>query len=202
MQSHRSTHSAQDRRVQRSRSVLLAAAVRLVVERETTDIAVTDITDAADVSRKLLYLHYTDRDGLLVAAAADLVERELFPRVDESPDDLRAQVLVLASHFAERRVFYRAMLTGSCAFAMTRTLNDLFGSLNQAFVRDLYAGLDKQTVDDLAAFFTGGASLLLNEWLVDGADPLRPQDLADRLLRVASVLAPAASPAPQGDRLP
>lgn len=201
MQRHGSPQPAQDRRVQRSRSALLAAAVRLTVERETTDIAVTDITDAADVSRKVLYLHFADRDGLLVAAAADLMARELLPQADESTDDLRAQVLVLARHFAGHRVFYRAMLTGSCAFAMSRTLNDLFGSLNRILVRELYAGLDERTVDDLAAFFIGGASLLLNEWLVDGADPLRPEDLADRLLRVASVLRPA-SPEPPGDHLP
>jgi AcrR family transcriptional regulator len=202
MEHSRPAPPVQDRRVQRSRTALLTAAVRLVVERETTDIAVTDITDAADVSRKLLYLHFTDREGLLAAAAAELVEQELLPRVDEVGDDLREQTLVLARHFAERRVFYRAMLTGSCAFAMAGTLNDLFGSLNRTLVRELYAGLDEPTVADLAAFFTGGASLLLNTWLIDGADPLRPEDLADRLLRVASVLGPAASGTPQGDRRP
>ncbi|RSM43197.1 TetR/AcrR family transcriptional regulator [Amycolatopsis balhimycina DSM 5908] len=201
MQRHGSPQPVQDRRVQRSRSALLAAAVRLVVERETTDIAVTDLTDAADVSRKVLYLHFADRDGLLVAAAADLVERELLPQVDEPVDDLRAQVLVLAHHFAGHRVFYRAMLTGSCAFAMSRTLDDLFGSLNRIFVREQYAGLDEPTVRDLAAFFIGGASRLLSEWLVDDADPLRPEDLADRLLRVASVLMPP-SPEPPGEHRP
>lgn len=202
MSSSSSTGPALDRRVQRSRAALLAAAVRLVVERETTDVAVTDITDAADVSRKLLYLHFTDRDGLLVAAAADLVERELLPRAAESQDDLGEQVLVLARHFAARRVFYRAMLIGSCAFAMTTTLNELFSSLNRTLVRELYAGLDEVTADDLAVFFTGGASLLLNNWLVNGAEPLRPEDLADCLLRVASVLGPALSRKPQGDHLP
>ncbi|WP_332845784.1 TetR/AcrR family transcriptional regulator [Amycolatopsis mongoliensis] len=176
--------------------------MRLVVERETTDIAVTDITDAADVSRKLLYLHFTDREGLLAAAAADLVERELLPRVDESPDELRAQTLLLARHFAERRVFYRAVLTGSCAFAMAGTLNALFGSLNRTLVRELYPDLDEPTVADLAAFFTGGASLLLDTWLIDGADPLRPEDLADRLLRVAPVLTPTGADTPERDRLP
>lgn len=193
MQGDQPTHPSQDRRVRRSRSALAEAAVRLVVEGGTTDIAVTDITDAADVSRKLLYLHFDDRDGLLVAAATDLVERELLAHVAESRD-LREQILVLARHFAEHRVFYRAMITGSCAFAMTGTLNDLFSSLTRTLVRELYAELGEQTVDDLAAFFTGGASLLLNAWLITGADPLRPEDLADRLSRVAEVLVPTASP--------
>ena len=37
----------------------------------------------------MLYLHFGDRDALLVAAAADLVERELAPRAAK---DLHAQV--------------------------------------------------------------------------------------------------------------
>src|ERR1700716_2026560 len=101
----------QDRRVRRSRAALTAAAVRLVSERGTTDIAVTDLTEAADVSRKLLYMHFGDRDGLLVAAALDLVEREVLAQ--PAPEDVRDRMLALARHFAEHRPFYRAILTGS-----------------------------------------------------------------------------------------
>lgn len=56
----------------------------------------------------------------------------------EVAEDLRATLLAVAQHFAERRPFYRAMLTGSCAFAMSRALNDLFGLLNQETVRELF----------------------------------------------------------------
>jgi AcrR family transcriptional regulator len=166
----------QDRRVRRSRAALMAAAVRLVSERGATAIAVTDLTEAADVSRKLLYMHFGDRDGLLVAAAVDLVERELLAQ--PAPEDLRSRMLALARHFAEHRAFYRPMLTGSCAFAMARAMNGLYSSLTRS------------TLDDLAVFFASGATGLLNEWLIDGADPLDPDDLADRLLRLAAVFAP------------
>ena len=73
--------------MQRSRAALLAAAVRLVSERGTTAIPVTDLAEAADVSRQLVYLQFGDRDALLVAAAADLVTRELrrTPRPARTP---------------------------------------------------------------------------------------------------------------------
>jgi AcrR family transcriptional regulator len=51
----------------------MAAAVRLVSERGTTALPVTDLAEAADVSRQLVYLQFGDRDALLVAAAADQV---------------------------------------------------------------------------------------------------------------------------------
>ncbi|WP_158851942.1 TetR family transcriptional regulator [Saccharothrix deserti] len=168
----------------------MAAAVRLVSERGTTAIAVTDLTEAADVSRKLLYMHFGDRDALLVAAAVDLVERKVIRKAEDAGEALRPQVLALARHFAEHRPFYRPMLTGSCAFAMTRTLNDLFASLNRTTVRELFGELPRTTQHDLALFLSGGASAVTNDWLLDGADPLDPEELADRLLGLASVLTP------------
>jgi AcrR family transcriptional regulator len=177
-----------DRRVLRSRSALFGAAVRLVSERGTTAIPVTDLAEAADVSRRLVYLQFGDRESLFVEAAADLVGRELVTRAEGDTDDL-ARVLTLARHFAQYRPFYRAMLTGSCAFAMTRTLNALFGSLNKKALRELFGELDEDTTEDLAAFVAAGTGAVVNDWLIGGDDPLDPEALAHRLLRLASVLA-------------
>jgi hypothetical protein len=81
------------------------------------------------------------------------------------------------------------MLTGSCAFAMTSALGGLFGALNQTTVRKHFGALDQDTLGDLAMFFASGAVAIVNDWLIgDAADP---DQLADRLLRVASVLAPS-----------
>lgn len=180
-----------DRRVQRTRAALMAAAVRLVSERGTTSVPVTDLTEAADVSRKLLYMHFGDRDALLAAAALDLVERGLAAQA-EVPEDVRGRVLDVARLFAAHRPFYRAMLTGSCAFAMTRALGGLFGALSQTTVRQLFGALDQDALDDLAMFFASGAVAIVRDWLTgDAADP---GQLADRLLRVAAVLAPASNP--------
>ena len=177
----------QDRRVRRSRAALMAAAVRLVAERGTTDIPVTDLAEAADVSRRLVYLQFGDRDTLLTEAAIDLVRRELLPRAGDGGETSEG-VAALARHFAEHRSFYRPMLTGSCAFAMTSTLNKLFSSLNRPAVRKLFGDLDQQTANDLSEFIAGGAATLVNNWVIDGTDPLDPEALTNRLLRLASTL--------------
>lgn len=173
-----------DKRVQRSRAALLHTAVRLVSARGTTAISVTELADAAGVSRQLIYLRFGDRDALLVAAAADLVTREL---LGQTRTDLRHGVLATTRHLAEHRSFYRAMLTGSCAYAMTRTLTQVFSSLNQRFLQDRCAGLDEDTAKDLALFLSAGAGAVVNEWLVSGdqGGPLDPDAAADRLLRLA-----------------
>lgn len=168
----------------------MAAAVRLVSERGTTALPVADLADAADVSRQLVYLQFGDRDALLVAAATDLVERELIPELADLAAPPRAGVVATARHFARHRPFYRAMLTGSCAFPMTRALNRLFGSLiTETDLRKLYGDPDEATAQDLATFLTGGTGALINDWVIDGADPLDPEELADRLLGLSTVLA-------------
>jgi AcrR family transcriptional regulator len=192
--------AAQDRRVRRSRSALMAAAVRLVSERGTTDIAVTDLAEAADVSRRLVYLQFGDRDTLLTEAAIDLVRRELLPQAGEG-GDVSEGVAALARHFAEHRAFYRPMLTGSCAFAMTATLNRLFGSLNRSAVRKLFGELDEKTADDLSQFVAGGAATLVNNWVIDGTEPLDPEELTSRLLRLASAITFRRPDPTDGDHL-
>jgi AcrR family transcriptional regulator len=179
-----------DKRVQRSRAALLAAAVACVSERGTTAIPVTDLADAANVSRQLIYLQFGDRDSLLVAAAVDLVTRELVGQ-DHDPHD---GALATARHFAGHRAFYRAMLTGSCSYAMTRTLNAVFGPFNQRLFADRLGGLDEATAADLGMFLAGGAGAIINDWLVDGADPLDPDELADRLRRLLPALTGGHTP--------
>jgi len=177
------TAAKQDRRVQRSRAALLAAAVRLVSERGTTAVPATDLADAAGVSRQLIYLQFGDRDALLVAAAVDLVTREL-----TAEDDVRAAALATTRHFARHRSFYRAMLTGSCSYAMTTTLNSVFGKFNEPVIRERFGDMDQATADDLSIFAAAGSGAIINDWLVNGADPLDPSEAAARLLRLASVL--------------
>lgn len=168
----------------------MAAAVRLVSESGTASLPVADFTEAANVSRQLVYLQFGDRDGLLVAAAADLVERELIPEVADDGAPHHARLLAMARHFAGHRPFYRALLTGSCAFPVTRALNRLFGSLvSPAGLREVFGDLDDATAHDLVALITGGTGAIVNDWLVDADDPLDPEELADRLVRVTTAVA-------------
>lgn len=195
------TPAARDRRVRRSRSALLRAAVALVSERETTSISISDIAEAAEVSRPVVYQRFGDRDSLLIEAALDLARRELLPRLEEAPGRAapadRRRAADLARHFAENRPFYRAMLTGSCAFALNQVLTALLLPLNQQIVRQLAGdGLDQQVVADLAAFLTGGSAAIVNEWVINGEDPLEPEQLADRLMRAISALTSGAAVIP------
>jgi AcrR family transcriptional regulator len=177
----------------RSRAALFAAAVELVSGRGSANVPVTDLAEAAGVSRQLVYLHFADRDALLVAAAIDLARRELVFGEESG----RAAVLATARHFAAHRAFYRALLTGPCAFALTTALTDLLAPGNRQVVRALFGDqVPAATADDLAVFVTGGAGALINAWLLGDEDPLDPEKLTDRLVRLMHTLGGL----PEGDR--
>jgi AcrR family transcriptional regulator len=168
----------------------MRAAVALVSERGTANVAVSDLAEAADVSRQVLYQQFGDRDGLLLEAALDLARRELIRDVVE-PEHLtgRAPALVVARFFAEHRAFYRAVLTSACGFALTRELTGLIRPANRRVIEHAAGGrLDAQTADDLALLLTGGAGALINTWIVEGPEPLDPEEFTDRLIRVASTI--------------
>jgi AcrR family transcriptional regulator len=191
--------AVQDRRVRRSRAALMHAAISLVSERGTAAIAISDIADAADVSRPVVYQHFGDRDTLLLESALDLAARELLPRIIDAADtsSRRDRTLAVARHFADHRVFYRAVLTSSCGFALNRSLSEMLVPVNRQLLQDAFgAALDAQSTEDLATFLTGGAAAFVNTWVVEGEDPLDPEEFTDRLLRILPIAATPLHPSP------
>lgn len=195
------TAPVKDRRVRRSRAALTRAAVALVTERGTAAVPLSDIAAAADVSRQIVYQHFGDRDALLLEAALDLVRTELMPRLavgdpetntSTTPADARDQVLVMTRHFAQHRVFYRAMLNSSSASALNEALGGLFGAVNRRAFQEYFADkFDPQQIEDLTVFVTGGSASIVNAWVTSGDESLDPEDLADRMVGLAGIFAAA-----------
>ncbi|MDX8036672.1 TetR/AcrR family transcriptional regulator [Lentzea sp. BCCO 10_0856] len=180
---------ALDPRVRRTRAAVLRAAVDLVTARGTAAVTISEIATAADVSRRVVYQHFGDLDTVLLEAGLDLARRELLPRLADlrEPVDARAETLTMASHFAEHQTFYRALLTGSCAFALDRGLIQLMLPVNRQVVEHLHGDrLTASAADDLAAFITGGVGSFVTAWVVAGAPD--PEAFTDRLLHVVSLL--------------
>ena len=183
------TEPALDPRVRRTRAAVLRAAVDLVTARGTTAVTVSEIAEAADVSRRVVYQHFGDIDAVLLEAGLDLARRELLPRLTDVPVPLdpHAETLAVTRHFAERQVFYRALLTGSCAYALDRGLFSLLLPVNRQSVQHLHGDrITDQQADDLAVFITGGAGSFIIAWVIDGAHD--PEAFTDRLIAAVSFL--------------
>lgn len=174
--------------MRRSRTALFAAAIKLVTERETTAITVSDLADAADVSRRLIYQQFKDKDALLLEAALDFARRarqERRARIGDGPEMAQVRLVAMGAHFAEHRGLYRTMLTGSCAYAFNRAICELFAPGNLQLIRRCYGDeLEPEVVRDLTDYMTGGTAAIVHSWVVSAPDPLDPEVLVHRLGRL------------------
>lgn len=104
---HRRAH---DPRVVRSQERLRAALLSLTLERGWDDVSVQDVCARAGVGRSTFYVHFADREDLLLAAfrSDHIVPRRTLLR------EPFAFVQPLVAHVDEHRSLYRALVGTSC----------------------------------------------------------------------------------------
>lgn len=64
---------AEDRRIQRTQSLLRAALVSLIAEKPYDAIVVKEILDRANVGRSTFYTHFRDKDDLLLSGIHEML---------------------------------------------------------------------------------------------------------------------------------
>lgn len=66
------TKSDEDRRVRRTRRLLRVALVSLTLEKGWENVSVLDVCTRADIGRSTFYVHFADKEDLLLSAFDDL----------------------------------------------------------------------------------------------------------------------------------
>ena len=104
-----------DRRILRTRKLLWEALISLIEEKDYSEITIQDIADRANVNRVTFYLHYRDKQDLLVKSVEvifDELVAETAPltgeafRLDVAPEGMT----LVYRHIAENARFYRKLL--------------------------------------------------------------------------------------------
>jgi AcrR family transcriptional regulator len=98
------TATTTDRRILRTRRMLMESLARLLMKKEFEDISVQEIADDATLNRATFYLHYPDKNALLQAMTElrfrNLIERRAITFSDCS-GALRAIALGVCDYLAE-----------------------------------------------------------------------------------------------------
>lgn len=81
-----------DRRVRKTRALLLQGLIKLMNEKDISDISVKELSDLADINRGTFYLHYND-----IFDMVDKIEKDLFVEFNSILDrNLTAERQVLS----------------------------------------------------------------------------------------------------------
>lgn len=66
-------HKSKDLRVKRTLKSIRNAFYQLVLEKDFSDISITELTELAEINRKTFYLHYTSLEDLITEVEAEIV---------------------------------------------------------------------------------------------------------------------------------
>lgn len=167
--------ASRDPRARRTRALLRSAVLDLAMEKDLDGITMSDIAERAEVNRATVYLHYKDREDLLLDATEStmdgVVEAARACRLTADahvlPDTTPVHLVSLFAQVDKHRAVYRRMLgeDGSPRFAAR-----LERLLAQAWSEQLLTGTPPDTVDERAlpvrAHFLGGALLaVIGRWV-------------------------------------
>ncbi|MFE9174814.1 TetR/AcrR family transcriptional regulator [Streptomyces sp. NPDC007126] len=184
--------ASRDPRARRTRALLRSAVLDLSMEKDLDGITMGDIAERADVNRATVYLHYKDREDLLLDATEStmdgVVEAARACRLNSDthtlPDTAPVHLVGLFAQVDKHRAVYRRMLgeDGSPRFAAR-----LEQRLAQAWFDQLRAEASPDAFDETAllvrAHFLSGALLaVVGRWVrgeFEGENGMSTAELTD-----------------------
>jgi len=180
-----------DKRVERTQQALKEALLKLMANKPLPKIHISEITEAAGVSRGTFYTHYEKKEDLLEELSEDMLDEMTIsfrkPYEQSKMVDFRSlppESIVLFDHFLENRVFYQLMLgSASDSFfkeKMTNQLHHFFRTDYAFYFRQIDAEID---LDLFCTYRIHGMIGLIVEWIQKGFD--KPASfMAEQLLHI------------------
>jgi AcrR family transcriptional regulator len=175
-----------DRRVTRTRRLLHAALVELILEKGYSSLTVNEIANRADISRSTFYLHYKTKDDLLLDSI-DQVINDLADQVAELPikgyqesasDTMKTPIEFIFEEAARNARLFQVVLRSEWV-----SVNKLRDLIAEAFEEFLTRRLKQnQTVTGVPfnaiGHYFAGALLGFLTWWLDNNMPLTPPEMA------------------------
>ncbi len=178
-----------DRRVLRTRQALRTALMELVQEKNYESISVEEITARANLGRATFYLHYRDKEDLLLEEFSTMANDRVrvlseLPVSVWTPDVSTVEpgrkpimpLLQLFEHAAEHAELYRILLRGEGSQRMaqgirditTKAINDFFETKLQNEPLNIQPEVP---VELLGAYFSGALLSTIRWWLEQDPQP-------------------------------
>lgn len=187
-----------DRRVQRTRALLLDALLDLIVERGYEAITVQDIVDQANVGRSTFYTHFLDKRELLLSGVNELhmllaQQRTAAASSSESHTHMLGFSLHMFQHVERNFRFCRALLSTQSSTIAGSHIQLILAELVR---EELGARMPRDTALaiplDVVVQYTVSAFLGLLMWWMDQQAPCSAEEM-DRRFRALTIPAITAA---------
>jgi AcrR family transcriptional regulator len=174
-----------DRRVLRTQRALREALLHLVRERGWDRVSVQDVCDRADVGRSTFYLHFADREELLVSGFGDL-RQTLRTHLAPADGEPLGFTMALIEHAREFREIYKALVGRRTGRLVQQSFMDV---LKDLVAEDLVRGASS-AVPDIAVSYVAGAFWEVLSWWFEQRKPLPAVEVAAAFKQLTLPLLP------------
>lgn len=181
----------EDPRVLRTHQLLRSALISLIPEKGYSAIRVQDIADRATLNRATFYLHYRDKQALLMDAFEELIAHAtpLPPEGELSPAQFApASIELVFHHIAEHAEFYRVLLAEENVPGFNARLREYIEEVGLKWFSALQPNEEKVLVSrEIAINFIGSAFLGVIVWWLQNGMPHSAEYMAIQLMRLTAL---------------
>lgn len=162
------TQEKVDKRVQRTRQLLRQALMQLVQEKGYDNVTIQDITDRANVGRTTFYLHYPNKDELLLDHHDDL--SNYFQMTKLTPEEILASepspgFVTFLEHLARNRAMYFVILRSRDADSiLQRIMQQVVQNLEETLGMAFPNAQPLMPLDVLASYLVGAQFAMVRWW--------------------------------------
>jgi AcrR family transcriptional regulator len=197
-----------DRRVSRTRRQLREALFNLILEKGYDATTVEEITARADVGRTTFYLHYRDKEDLLMESIGELVDDliDQMARVPLGEWQLEGEgsgsspspaIVLPFLHVESHARLYRIVLRGDGTYSVSRRLREIIVQASAEMIRvllkrDNLVDLNSQVPMEVFMNYIAGAWLGLITWWLENEMPYPAERIAGMFQRMVVQGAPEA----------
>ena len=179
-----------DRRVQRTRKSLQDSLMALILEEGYDEISIQDITEKANLGRATFYLHFKDKDELLLEVMNQLIVdfMEQAPQLTEAQWRLQdTKTIVKLFDFAAAHYdLYRILTIGSGGITASRQLHHSIAENIMGFIQAELDSLNAEPtlpIDFIANHFSGSLLATIYWWL-DNDLPYTAEEMATMFQKI------------------
>lgn len=182
-----------DRRVYRTRRALREAFFALILEKGYEAVTIEEITNRADLGRTTFYLHYRDKEDLLMESIGELVD-DLVERMSHLPlgdwkidlnfsnSQAPPAITLPFQHVAQNAQLYRIILRGEGNFSITARLREIIvqasGEIIQVMLEKEKLAINPQLPLEVFMNYLAASWLGLITWWLEKEMPYTPEQMA------------------------
>lgn len=180
-----------DPRVIRTIQLLRASLISLIPAKGYESITIQDITDRATLNRATFYLHYKDKNELLMDTFYELISNAT-PQPPETGDSAVQKgfdsIKLIFDQFAQHAEFFRVLLNEECPPIFNKLLREYIMKICLDWFSALQPDDEKVMVStEVASYYLGAAFMGVIGWWLQNRMPFTSDEMASQLIKLTSL---------------